>query len=193
MSNVGNGRQLVANMRWFIDNWWLTLLRGIAAIAFGVLTFVSPVVAVLSLTLLWGAFALVDGGLAFGNALFGHGAPVAGRWWLALAGLAGIVAGILTLRNPEVTTIGLLVAFSVWLIINGVMQIIGAIQLRKVIDNEWLLALSGILSILLGFVLVAQPAAGLISVAWMIGIYAIAGGVFYVLLSFRLRDLASRR
>jgi uncharacterized membrane protein HdeD (DUF308 family) len=129
-------------------HWWLLLLRGICAILFGVLAFVWPGITLLTLVLLYGAFALVDGVLALAEAVMG-GAP-APRWWLALVGLLGIAVGILTFAWPGITALVLLLFIAGWAIATGILQIVGAIRLRKEIDNEWLLIASGVVSIIFG-------------------------------------------
>jgi uncharacterized membrane protein HdeD (DUF308 family) len=187
-----NASAELSNIRWFIDNWWLTLIRGIVAILFGVMTFIWPGITILSLTILWGAYALVDGVMAIVTAFSSSGAQTSSRWWLGLAGLVGIAAGVLTFLFPIGTSLGLLIFLAAWLVVAGVMQIIGAIRLRKVIDNEWLLGLVGALSILLGISLVAFPGSGLVSVAWMVGTFAIIAGISYIGLSMRLKKLANR-
>src|SRR5215510_13950510 len=115
--------------------WWLILLRGILAIVFGVLAFVWPGITLLTLVLFWGAFALVDGVLALAHAVMGGG--MGSRWWLALVGVAGIATGILTFMWPGLTALLLLFFIASWAIVIGVFEIIGAIRLRKEIDNEW--------------------------------------------------------
>src|SRR5262245_4270303 len=117
--------------------WWLILLRGICAIVFGVLAFVWPGVTLFTLIILYGAYALADGVLSLAAAVMG-GAP-APRWWLALVGLFGIAAGVLTFMWPGITALVLLFFIAGWAIATGVMQITGAIRLRHEIDNEWLL------------------------------------------------------
>jgi uncharacterized membrane protein HdeD (DUF308 family) len=77
-------------------------------------------------------------------------------------------------------------------VVSGVLQIVGAIRLREQIDNEWLLGLVGLLSIVLGISLVAFPGSGLVSVAWMIGTFAIIAGISFIGLSMRLKKLADR-
>jgi uncharacterized membrane protein HdeD (DUF308 family) len=139
-------------------NWWLLLLRGIAAIIFGVLAFAWPGVTLLTLILFYGAFALVDGVLAIIAAITG-GAP-GPRWWLAIVGLLGIAAGLLTFLMPGLSALVLLFFIAGWAITTGVFQIIGAIQLRKEIDNEWLLVLGGIISVLFGIGVMVAPGAG---------------------------------
>jgi len=166
-------------------NWWLLLLRGIVAIGFGVLTFAWPGITLLTLVLFYGAFALVDGVLAIAAAVMG-GAP-APRWWLAIVGLLGIAVGILTFAWPGVTALILLLFIAGWAIATGALQIVGAIALRKEIDNEWLLIASGALSVLFGLILVAQPQTGALALLFVIGAYAILYGILLVSFSLRMR------
>ena len=169
-------------------NWWLLLLRGIAAIIFGVLAFVWPGLTLLTLILFYGAFALADGVLAIVAAVTG-GAP-APRWWLALVGLLGIAAGLLTFLMPGVSALVLLFFIAGWAVATGVLQIIGAIQLRKEIDNEWLLILGGVVSVLFGVGMMLAPGAGALALVWVIGIYSVVMGVTFVALAFRLKKHA---
>jgi uncharacterized membrane protein HdeD (DUF308 family) len=166
-------------------NWWLVLLRGIAAIVFGVLAFGWPGLTLLALVVLYGIFALSDGLLALAAAIAG-GAPVS-RWWLLAAGLAGLAAGIVTLLWPGLTAVLLITFIGAWAVVRGVTDIVGAIQLRKEIDNEWLLIATGILSVLFGIVVIMAPGAGALALVWVIGSYAIVAGVLLVALSLRLR------
>jgi uncharacterized membrane protein HdeD (DUF308 family) len=163
--------------------WWLILLRGIVAVLFGVLTFVWPGVTLVTLVLFYGAYALVDGVLSLAAAIMGGAA--APRWWLAVVGLLGIAAGIVTLLLPGITTLVLLYFIALWAILIGAMQIVGAIRLRHEIDNEWWLGLSGALSVLFGIVLIAQPGAGALGLVYVIGAFAVIFGL--VLISFALR------
>src|SRR5258706_6003976 len=169
-------------------NWWLLLLRGIGAIIFGVLAFAWPGVTLLRLILFCGAFGLVDGVLAIIAAVTG-GAP-GPRWWLAIVGLLGIAAGLLTFLMPGLSALVLLFFIAGWAIATGVVQIISAIQLRKEIDNEWLLILGGIISVLFGIGVMLAPGAGALALIWVIGTYAIIIGVLLVALAFRLKKHA---
>jgi uncharacterized membrane protein HdeD (DUF308 family) len=167
-------------------NWWLFLIRGIAAIIFGVLAFAWPGVTLVTLVLLYGAYALIDGVSALAAAIAGT-APAVSRWWLVVVGIAGILAGILTFVWPGITALVLLLFIAGWSIAIGVFQIIGAIQMRKEIDNEWLLILSGALSVLFGLALFFMPGAGLLALVWLIGSYALLFGILTVGFALRLR------
>jgi uncharacterized membrane protein HdeD (DUF308 family) len=166
-------------------NWWLILLRGVCAILFGVLTFVWPGVTLLTLVLLYGAYAFVDGVLALWAALVVGKTDA--RWWLLVIGLLGIAVGLVTVLMPGITALILLLFIAAWAIVIGVMQIIGAIRLRKEIDNEWMLIASGVLSVLFGVILVVQPGAGALGLLFVIGVYAVIYGVMLVSLALRLR------
>jgi uncharacterized membrane protein HdeD (DUF308 family) len=175
-------------LRSLADNWWLLLLRGIAAIAFGVLSFFWPSLTLITLTLLWGAYALTDGIIAIWAAFNASGGDAGPRWWLGLSGVVGILAGVVTFYYTGETTLVLLMFIAVWAIIIGALQIWGAIALRKVLQREWLLILNGGLSIAFGVILMAQPGAGALAFVWMIAWYAIFFGGLYIALALKLRQ-----
>jgi uncharacterized membrane protein HdeD (DUF308 family) len=166
--------------------WWLLLLRGIAAIVFGVLAFVWPGLTLVTLVLLYGAFAIVDGVIALAAAFSGLVKP-APTWWLVVVGLLGIAAGIVTFLWPGLTAILLVLFIGAWATVHGIFEIIGAIQLRKEIDNEWTLILGGVLSVIFGGIILIAPGAGALAVVWAVAAYAIVFGVLFVAFSLRLR------
>ena len=170
------------------ENWWLLLLRGIAAIVFGVLAFFWPGLTLVTMTLLWGTYALMDGIIAIWAAFNASGGDAGPRWWLGLSGVAGILAGFVTFYYTGTTTLLLLMFIAAWAIIIGALQIWGAIALRKVLQQEWLLILNGVLSIAFGVVLLAQPGTGALALAWTIAWYAIFFGCLYVALAFKLKQ-----
>lgn len=166
--------------------WWVLLLRGLAAIAFGLMAFAWPGITLASLVMLFGIWSLADGLVA----LFGG---ISDKWWVsALIGLAGIAAGICTFLMPGITTIVLLYFIGGWAIVHGVMEIVAAIHLRKVITGEWFLILAGVVSVLFGLTVFANPLVGALAVVWMIGGYAIAFGILLAALSFRVKNLGLR-
>jgi len=174
-------------LRELAENWWLLLLRGIAAIAFGVLAFGWPGLTLLALTLMWGIYAIADGVLALWAAIASKGGEIAPRWWLAIVGIAGVVAGVLTFVWPGMTALILLIFIASWAIVIGVLQIWGAIRLRKEIEGEWLLGLSGVLWVAFGVIMFAQPGAGALALIWWIGSFAILAGCVYIALAFQLK------
>jgi uncharacterized membrane protein HdeD (DUF308 family) len=167
-------------------NWWLVLLRGLAAILFGVLAFTWPGLTLLVLVTLWGAYALVDGVCALGAAMAGGGGVVP-RWWLVVAGLLGVGAGLVAFFSPGMTALALIMLIGAWAVVRGIVEIGGAIQLRKEIENEWWLIASGVLSVLFGVLVLAAPGEGALALLWVIGAYAVVLGAALVALSLRLR------
>lgn len=171
-----------------IRHWWALALRGVLAILFGIMAIVWPGLTLATLILLFGAYALVDGVFAVVNGISSYGERK--RWWVTvLEGLAGIVVGIVTFLWPDLTALTLLTIIGVWAIFTGVMEIVGAIQLRKVIEGEWLYILSGIASVIFGVLVILFPGAGALSLTWLIGLYALIFGVMFIILAFRLRGL----
>jgi uncharacterized membrane protein HdeD (DUF308 family) len=177
-----------ALLRSLADDWWLLLLRGLAAVAFGVLAFFWPGLTLVTLTWLWGAYALTDGVFAIWAAFNASGADAGPRWWLGLMGVVSIVAGGVAFYYTGMTALVLLMFIAVWAIIIGVLQIWGAIALRAVLQNEWLLILSGLVSIAFGVVLIAQPNTGALALVWIIAWYAVFFGCMYIGLAFRLKQ-----
>jgi uncharacterized membrane protein HdeD (DUF308 family) len=169
--------------------WWTVALRGVAAILFGVLALVWPGVTVLALVVVFGAYALVDGGFTL-VAAFGDrdgGRTRGSRAWLFARGVAGILTGIIAVVWPGITALALLWVIALWALVAGVFDIVAAFQLRKELRGEWLLALSGALSVLFGVLLVVWPAAGVLTLVVLIGVAAIAFGITLLTLGLRLR------
>lgn len=171
-------------------NWWLILLRGIAAILFGFLAFAWPGATLMTLVLFFGAYALIDGALAL-VAAFRGGTGIS-RGWLIFTGLLGIAAAVGAVLNPGLTALALVLLIGTWSVVRGVFAIVGAIQLRKEIRGEWLLVLSGILSIVFGVLVWLMPGAGALAIVWMIGGYSFAFGALLTALAFRVRRHRTR-
>lgn len=176
-------------LKFMARNWWILLLRGVAAILFGISAFVWPGLTLSVLVILLGAYLLFDGVIGTIDAIRYREDKDNWVFWL-LDGIIGIIAGGLMLFLPGASALVLLILIASWAIVGGVLRIIVAFQLRKKIDGEWLMAASGVLSILFGILLIAVPNAGLVSIAWLIGFWALILGVVFVMLAFRLRKLA---
>jgi uncharacterized membrane protein HdeD (DUF308 family) len=161
----------------------------VAAVLFGLMALIWPGITLFALVILFGAYALVDGVITVGTAAFGRGEAGRRRGWLIVEGIAGITLGILTFVWPGITTLVLLWLIAAWALVTGVLEIAAAVRLRREIRGEWLLALSGALSILFGILLVVWPAAGALTVVLLIGIYAIVFGGVLIGLGVRLRRL----
>lgn len=166
--------------------WWMTALRGAAWILFGLTVLTWPGLSLVVLTLMFGAFVLIDGISTTATAIGGR-RENQGWWVLLLVGLCGIAVGVSTFLTPGLTALALLLYIAVWAIITGALQTVTAIRLRKEIEGEFWLALSGILSVLFGVLILSRPGAGAMSVLWLIGLYAMVFGGMLVVLAFRVR------
>ncbi len=168
--------------------WWTFILRGILAIAFGVLAFLAPPLGIGVLVGLFAAWALIDGVTGLWEGIRSRGRDRS--WWLAvLEGIAGIAAGILALVFPVFAAEVLVYLIAAWAIVTGVFEIVAAVRLREQIQGEFWLGLAGIASILYGVVLVLFPRAGALALVWLIGGFAIAFGAFLLVLGWRLRGI----
>ena len=172
----------------FCRNWIWVLLRGVLAVAFGVLAFMHPLLAGLSLTLLWGAYALTEGVVAL---VVAFRVRKAGRpiWPLILMAVLGIVAGVMTFIAPRMTAIALLLLIAAWAVVVGGLMIVTAVRLRDEIEGEWFLGLAGLLSVVFGLAMCAFPGTGAVAVVWVIAAHAVAFGVLLVLFAFKIRSL----
>ncbi|MDB5310453.1 MAG: hypothetical protein JWO38_4655 [Gemmataceae bacterium] len=173
--------------------WWAVALRGVLAIIFGLAAFFWPDLFLLTVVYIFGAYALADGVVALVAAATGY--REAGPWWaLLLEGVAGVAAGVVAFAWPQITEVALLLVIAAWCLATGVFEIAAAVRLRRAIRGEWGLALSGVVSIVLGLALALAvaiwPAAGVVALAWWIGTCSVAFGVLLLALASRLRSLA---
>ena len=176
-------------LRALARNWWVFVLRGVLGILFGVMAYMWPGITLVSLVLLFGAYALVDGVFAVVGALTGRKEQE--DWILMLLlGVVGIAVGILTYRSPGITALALLMYIAAWAFAKGVLEIVTAIRIRKEIEGEWALALSGALSVLFALFLLWNPGAGALGVIWVIAFYAIVFGVLSILFGFKIKKFA---
>ena len=164
-------------------HWWALALRGVFAVLFGLLTFLIPSITLLTLVLLFGAYAILDGIFDIVSAVRAPGR----HWPLVLEGVVGIIIGILTFLWPGITTMVLLYLIAFWAIFTGVLEIVAGIRQREVIANEWLLILMGVLSVLFGFLILIFPGAGALAIVIWIGAYALLFGIMLIALAFLLR------
>ena len=176
-------------LRTLAKNWWVFVLRGVVGILFGVLAYMWPGITLVSLVLLFGAYALVDGVFAVVGAITGR--KEHDDWVLMLLlGVVGIAVGILTYRSPGITALALLMYIAAWAFAKGVLEIVTAIKIRKEVEGEWALALSGALSVLFALFLLWNPGAGALGVIWVIAFYAIVFGVLSILFGFKIKKFA---
>jgi uncharacterized membrane protein HdeD (DUF308 family) len=165
-------------------NWWALLVRGIAAVLFGLAALFWPGLTLFVLIVFFGAYVLVDGVFALVAGIRGSGDR---RWLLLAEGALGILAGLIAFFWPGQTALVLLYVIAAWAILTGILKVVMAISLRREIENEWLMGLGGVLSVLFGLILAVLPGVGLLSLVWLIGIYALIFGIALIVLGFRVR------
>ncbi len=168
-------------------HWWLLLVRGLAAIVFGLLAWTLPAMTLWAVVLLFGAYAMVDGVTAIANSFSGAGRQH--RWSLLLMGLVGVGAGVVAFGWPSITALALLWVIAFWAVLTGILEITAAFGLPAPTGDRWLLGLAGVVSTAFGVLLVTQPGAGLLTLVWLLGFYGVFYGVLAVIASFKLRDL----
>lgn len=169
------------------QNWWMVLIRGIAAVIFGILAFIWPGATILVIGILFGAYALVDGIFAIFATV--RAAQSQQRWWpFLIEGIVGILIAAITFYDIRITLLALYLTIAAWAIITGILEIIAAIQLRKHIANEIWLIIAGIASIAFGVLMIYYPLAGALAIVWLISAYAIVFGILMIGFALRLRS-----
>jgi uncharacterized membrane protein HdeD (DUF308 family) len=171
-----------------MDGSSLLIIRGLVGVVIGILAVAWPGITMAVLVAIFALYALLDG---ITNLVLGvTSTSTHGRSWAhALMGIIGIAAGVVTFLRPGVTALALVLFIGAWAIVTGVFEIVAAIRLRRYIKGEWLLALSGIMSVVFGVLVFAFPAAGAVGIAWILGIYAAAAGLVLIALGLKLRSL----
>jgi uncharacterized membrane protein HdeD (DUF308 family) len=172
-------------------SWWMLLVRGILALLFGVIALAFPRLTVVVLVALFGAYALVDG--IFAVVVSFQERQVTKRWWvLLIEGIVGILVGLLVFILPTLATaLALLYVIAAWAIITGIFEIGAGFMLGASIGRGWLIAIAGIVSVLFGIVLIVAPGAGILSLIWLVAVYAIVFGVLLIVRAFQFRSTGS--
>jgi uncharacterized membrane protein HdeD (DUF308 family) len=171
-----------------IRNWWSLVLRGILGIVLGLITFAWPEITLAGIVMLFGAYALIDGIFNIAGAV--RAVQAHERWGaLVFEGIVGIGAAIVTIAWPAITALALVYVIGAWALVTGVFEIAAAVRLRKYVTGEWLLVLSGIASMVFGFMMMLVPIAGALVIALWFGAYALVTGVILIALGIRLRGL----
>ena len=171
-------------------HWWVPVIRGIAAIIFGIIAFMHPVMAIATLVLFFGAWVFIDGIFRIVGAI-GHRASNPDWGWQLVIGLLGIIVGLLTFHAPQITALALVIYIAAWALMIGASEVVLAVKLRHEIKGEWFLILMGLVSIVFAVLLLWNPVAGAAAVIWLIAWYAIVLGILSIFFGFRLRSLRS--
>src|SRR6266542_2189831 len=169
-------------------HWWVSVIRGVAAIVFGVIAFAYPGLTVATLVLFFGAWVLIDGVFRVVGAI-GHHASDPEWGFHLIIGIVGIIIGFLTFHAPQITALALIIYIGAWALMIGATEIALAIKLRREIKGEWFLILMGLASIVFAVMLLWNPAVGAAALIWIMAWYAVILGVLGVIFGFRLRSL----
>ncbi|GAA3827237.1 hypothetical protein GCM10022226_55190 [Sphaerisporangium flaviroseum] len=173
------------------SHWWVLAVRGVCAVLFGVLAIVWPLITLLVLVILFGAYAIVSGVFMIIGAV--RGAHSGGsRNWMIIAGVLAIVAGIIAWIWPGITAFALLTLIAAYAVVIGIFEIIAAVKRRLAGDADWMYLLSGVVSVIFGILLFVWPAPGALALTWLIGVFAIVYGASLLYLAFRARSMEQR-
>lgn len=172
--------------RMFNGNWAFVLATGIAAVLFGLLAILLPGLILRTVILVFAVYVLLDGALLL---TIGFRARRSDRaaMWQRIKGAASVLAGLAALFLPDVTALVLLIVIAVWAIVTGISELVTAIHLRRERAREWVLGLVGILTILVGIVLLMRPTEGAAAIIRIVGVYAVVVGLVRIVLSRRLQ------
>ncbi len=166
------------------DSWWTFAVRGVIALLFGIGALSYPALTVFVLVIFFGIFVLVDGVTALVMGFGGKKRPA-----YILLGLVSVAAGVFAMLRPGATALALLWLIGIWALVKGIGEIVAAIQIRKEVEGEWAIALSGVISVLFGIFVLARPGAGALAMVWLIAIYAFISGILKLMLGIKLRRL----
>jgi uncharacterized membrane protein HdeD (DUF308 family) len=184
VSNQGRYRQRLSTLA---ANWRALALRGLVALLFGLVVLFWPGLVLAALTLLFGLYAVVDGAITFVPAL--RSSDQSTRRWLPLTeGAVGIIAGLLALLWPGLTMHGLVYVIAAWALVTGVLKILTAVLLGSEVENGWLLAGSGALSVLFGVLLAVLARSEVSYLAPLVGAFAVVVGLALLVFAYRLRE-----
>ena len=168
------------------SNWWALALRGAVSILLGLVAFTMPGITVTALVYVFGLYVFVEGVLAIMAAL--RGIREHDRWgWMLIEGIVCIVAAVAAFMMPGVGALAIVYLVAAWAVVTGALEIAAGIKLRKIIDNEWLLILAGVLSLALGIYILMRPGVGLLLLVTWVGVYALFAGILMLMLSFKIR------
>src|SRR5215813_4607255 len=169
-------------------HWWVPVIRGFAAIVFGIIARVYPGLTIATLVLFFGAWVLIDGIFRIAGAI-GHHASDPDWGWQLVIGILGIIVGLLTFHAPQITALALVIYIAAWALMIGASEIVLAVKLRHEIKGEWFIILMGLASVVFAILLLWNPVAGAAALIWLIAWYAIVLGILSMFFGFRIKTL----
>jgi uncharacterized membrane protein HdeD (DUF308 family) len=175
-----------------VPSWWVLVLRGVVALIFGLLALAWPGITLLFLVGLFAAYALLSGGFALVGAIRTRQSDR--HWWVVLLlGIVSLAAGVLAVILPALTALALVLLMGANAVVNGVLEIILAVRLRRQMRGEWLLGLAGVVSIVFGVLVLLFPGPGALALVWLIAVWALVIGILLIAAGFSLRKRTGER
>ncbi|MBN1690714.1 MAG: DUF308 domain-containing protein [Dehalococcoidia bacterium] len=172
-----------------VKSWWLISLRGLIALVLGiVLLILDPLVAAELLILFIGIYALLDGIFALIVGIINR-PPHRNRAWLITEGIIGILAGIAILAAPLLAGIVIIYLIAFWALLTGILELVFSIAEWKYIPGAWMILITGIVSVLLGGLILANVVAGTVLLVVIVSVYLVIFGLLLMLLGFSLKNL----
>ena len=168
--------------------WWIAATRGIISVILGILAFMYPGIALATLVLWFGVWALLTG--AFGFFEFFIDRKQDHRIIQLIGSLLSIAVGVMTFISPNVTALVLVIYIAAWAFVQGIFEIVTAIRIYSLVSGAWMLLVSGIASVLFSLLVLWNPLPGAIALLWLIAAYAIVFGILSIGFGFRLRRSA---
>lgn len=169
--------------------WWLVLIRAVLLVAFGIITLSSPGLAVVALVFVFGFYAIMDGVTAVYLGIRSRGTERS--WgWIVAQGVISVIAGLVALVWPGVTALSLLFVIAFWALVLGVAAIAEGFRSRRTDDRWGWTVAKGALDVVFGVLLLVWPATGILALLWLVGVFAVVGGIMLAVLAFRIRALA---
>jgi len=185
LKSLGTNAQVLCR-----HTWWVFVVGGLASVIFGVLAFLNPGLALYLLAMFFAASILVDGGFNVAGALGHRGKD--GWWVMLLMGLLGLAVGAYALLNPPVSMVALIYLVAIQAILLGVFLLMLGFKVRKATTREWILYLAGVLSVLLGVLVIRNPLAAGISIVYLIAFWAVAVGSLKVWFGIKVKNLPGK-
>lgn len=165
------------------------IVTGVIALIFGLVASFWPVGTALSLVVMWGAYALVDGVTALILAFSRPGAGAKAR--LVFTGILGILAGLFGIFQPVASGVALAWVLGIWLMARGISEFIGAFA-ETISSPRWLLLLGGVAWFIAGILFALNPGAAALTIAFWLGAFAIAWGLLSIGAGIALRSHAKK-
>lgn len=171
------------------SNWWALALRGAVSILLGLVAITMPGLTIAAIVTVFGVYAIIEGVLAIMASI--RGIREHDRWgWMMVEGVVGICAGLIAFFMPGVGALAIIWLIAAWAVLTGALEIAAGFRLRKIIEGEWLLILTGVLAIVLGFFMVSRPGMGVVLLTTWLGVWAILSGITLMVLAFRIKRWA---